>query len=53
VIPDAGHHIMVDQPLALVAALRSLLAAWQPAVSRPAPPAASPAESGARESGVD
>jgi len=39
VIPDAGHHIMVDQPLALVAALRSLLAAWQPAVSRPDPPA--------------
>jgi len=30
VIPDAGHHIMVDQPLALVAALRALLAAWQP-----------------------
>ena len=30
VIPDAGHHVMVDQPLALVAALRSLLAAWQP-----------------------
>jgi pimeloyl-ACP methyl ester carboxylesterase len=29
-IPDAGHHIMVDQPLALVAALRSLLATWQP-----------------------
>ena len=31
VIPDAGHHIMVDQPLALIAALRSLLEAWQPA----------------------
>jgi len=30
-IPDAGHHIMVDQPLALVAALRTLLEAWQPA----------------------
>lgn len=30
VIPDAGHHIMVDQPLALVAALRALIAAWQP-----------------------
>jgi pimeloyl-ACP methyl ester carboxylesterase len=29
-IPDAGHHIMVDQPLALVAALRAILAAWQP-----------------------
>jgi pimeloyl-ACP methyl ester carboxylesterase len=25
-IPDAGHHVMADQPLALVAALRALLA---------------------------
>jgi len=33
VIPDAGHHVMVDQPLALVAALRSLLEAWQPAAT--------------------
>ena len=30
-IPDAGHHVMVDQPLALVAGLRTLLAAWPPA----------------------
>ena len=27
-IPEAHHHVMVDQPLALVACLRSLLAAW-------------------------
>jgi pimeloyl-ACP methyl ester carboxylesterase len=27
-IPDSEHHIMVDQPLALVAALRALLSAW-------------------------
>jgi pimeloyl-ACP methyl ester carboxylesterase len=27
-IPDSEHHIMVDQPLALVAALRMLLAVW-------------------------
>lgn len=27
-IPDSEHHIMVDQPLALVAAIRSLLAVW-------------------------
>ena len=27
-IPAAHHHVMVDQPLALVAALRGLLAAW-------------------------
>jgi pimeloyl-ACP methyl ester carboxylesterase len=32
-IPDAHHHIMVDQPLALVAAIRALLAAWPPARS--------------------
>jgi hypothetical protein len=42
---------MVDQPLALVAALRSLLGAWQPAVSRPDPPAASAGDPGVRESG--
>lgn len=28
-IPEAGHHVMLDQPLALVAAIRSLLAAWE------------------------
>ena len=28
VIPDAGHHVMIDQPLALVAALRACLAMW-------------------------
>ncbi len=27
-IPDAEHHVMVDQPLAFVAALRGLLAGW-------------------------
>ena len=27
-IPDSHHHIMIDQPLALVAALRTLLAHW-------------------------
>jgi pimeloyl-ACP methyl ester carboxylesterase len=27
-IPDSHHHIMIDQPLALVAAIRALLAAW-------------------------
>ncbi|MDX2968148.1 alpha/beta fold hydrolase [Kribbella solani] len=29
-IPAAGHHVMLDQPLALVSALRTLLATWQP-----------------------
>ncbi|HEX4180627.1 MAG TPA: alpha/beta hydrolase [Caulobacteraceae bacterium] len=28
VIPDSEHHIMVDQPLALVSALRAVLACW-------------------------
>ncbi|HYG25602.1 MAG TPA: alpha/beta hydrolase [Caulobacteraceae bacterium] len=28
VIPDADHHVMIDQPLAFVAALRGLLARW-------------------------
>ena len=32
-IPDAGHHVMVDQPVALVAALRTQIEAWQPAAA--------------------
>jgi len=28
-VPGAHHHVMLDQPLAFVAALRALLAAWQ------------------------
>jgi pimeloyl-ACP methyl ester carboxylesterase len=28
VIPDCEHHIMVDQPIALIAALRSVLTLW-------------------------
>jgi pimeloyl-ACP methyl ester carboxylesterase len=28
-VPEAHHHVMVDQPLALVAAIRGLLAAWR------------------------
>jgi pimeloyl-ACP methyl ester carboxylesterase len=27
-IPDSHHHVMIDQPLALVAALRTLLGSW-------------------------
>jgi pimeloyl-ACP methyl ester carboxylesterase len=27
-IPDDEHHVMIDQPLAFVAALRGLLAGW-------------------------
>ena len=28
VIPEAEHHVMIDQPLAFVSALRALLTAW-------------------------
>jgi pimeloyl-ACP methyl ester carboxylesterase len=38
-VPAAGHHVLVDQPLALVSALRGLLAAW-PRARRPAVAAA-------------
>ena len=33
-IPQAQHHIMLDQPLALVAALRALLADWEHSLPR-------------------
>jgi pimeloyl-ACP methyl ester carboxylesterase len=33
-IPVAGHHIMLDQPIALVAALRTLLADWDHSIPR-------------------
>ena len=33
VIPDAAHHVMVDQPLAFVSAVRALLAGWPVASS--------------------
>jgi pimeloyl-ACP methyl ester carboxylesterase len=33
-IPECHHHLMLDQPLALVAALRALFADWQHSVPR-------------------
>jgi pimeloyl-ACP methyl ester carboxylesterase len=27
-IPEAEHHVLLDQPLALISALRALFAAW-------------------------
>jgi pimeloyl-ACP methyl ester carboxylesterase len=36
-IPQAQHHVMLDQPLALVAALRALLADWNHSVPRRPP----------------
>ncbi len=34
-IPEAGHHVMLDQPLLLVTALRALLADWEHSVPFP------------------
>jgi pimeloyl-ACP methyl ester carboxylesterase len=39
-VPVAGHHVMLDQPIALVTGIRTLLADWDhslPAKPRPAP----------------
>jgi pimeloyl-ACP methyl ester carboxylesterase len=33
-IPQAHHHLMLDQPLAFVAALRTLLADWEHSIPR-------------------
>jgi len=33
-IPEAHHHLIIDQPLAFVAALRTLLADWQHSIPR-------------------
>jgi pimeloyl-ACP methyl ester carboxylesterase len=38
-IPEAHHHVILDQPLALVTALRTLLADWDHSVPRRRPPA--------------
>lgn len=42
-VPEAQHHVLLDQPIALITALRAVLAAWDP-VGRP--PAAVPAPDG-------
>ena len=34
VIPEAGHHMMLDQPLLLLTALRTLLADWEHSIPR-------------------
>jgi len=36
-VPEAYHHLMMDQPLAFVAALRALLADWEHSVPRQRP----------------
>ena len=44
-IPEAEHHVMIDQPIAFVAALRALLAAW-PGKRRAIAVGATPARGG-------
>jgi pimeloyl-ACP methyl ester carboxylesterase len=34
-VPEAQHHVLLDQPLALVTALRAVLAAWHPVGTPP------------------
>jgi pimeloyl-ACP methyl ester carboxylesterase len=34
-IPEAHHHLILDQPLAFIAALRALLADWEHSLPRP------------------
>lgn len=36
-VPDAHHHLLLDEPLATVTALRTLLATWSPVGASPAP----------------
>jgi hypothetical protein len=37
-LPEAGHHAMLDQPLILLTALRTLLADWDHSEPRPREP---------------
>ena len=36
-VPEAQHHVLLDQPLALVTALRAVLGSWRPVGSAPVP----------------
>jgi pimeloyl-ACP methyl ester carboxylesterase len=36
-IPEAYHHVLLDQPLAFIAALRAVLADWEHSVPRRPP----------------
>jgi pimeloyl-ACP methyl ester carboxylesterase len=36
-VPEAHHHLLLDQPLATVTAIRAVLASWQPVGVPPAP----------------
>jgi hypothetical protein len=34
-VPDAHHHLLLDQPLATIAAIRAVVAAWHPVGAAP------------------
>ena len=36
-VPEAQHHVLLDQPIALVTALRAVLGSWRPVGSAPIP----------------
>jgi pimeloyl-ACP methyl ester carboxylesterase len=36
-VPEAQHHVLLDQPLALVTALRAIFGSWHPVGTAPAP----------------
>ena len=46
-VPEAQHHLMLDQPLAVVTALRAIAAAWRPVGRRPPVPLVDPDDPGA------
>jgi hypothetical protein len=35
-VPEAHHHLILDQPLAVITAIRAVLATWQPVGEPPA-----------------
>jgi hypothetical protein len=36
-VPEAQHHVLLDQPLALVTALRAVFGSWRPVGASPVP----------------
>ena len=36
-VPEVQHHVLLDQPIALVTALRAVLGSWRPVGSAPIP----------------
>jgi pimeloyl-ACP methyl ester carboxylesterase len=50
-VPDAHHHLLLDQPLATVTALRAILATWRPVGAAPATVLAGGRRGGGRRGG--